>query len=133
MATRKISKKIVENKNVVRLSDAVDKHVYETWISMLKALVPGGRTHRLSVLVASMLQYVSCQSGKKAAAVNDLMQEAFDDGEAGPNSPLTKLVQDLFKDAKVKSKRISSRGSGYSIAEEAIDVFMHWDNMPWER
>ena len=37
----------------------VGNEVYSTWIKMLKSLVPSGRTERLSVLVAGMLQYAA--------------------------------------------------------------------------
>ena len=31
--------------------------VYDVWVDMIRRLVPGGRTHRISVVVAGMLQY----------------------------------------------------------------------------
>ena len=42
------------------------------------------------------------------------------------------MVEQLFKDAKVKHKRDSSRGKSYSIIEDATEEFIRWDNMPWE-
>ena len=39
------------------LEDAVGKETYALWVDMLHRLVPEGRTHRLSVVVAAMLQY----------------------------------------------------------------------------
>ena len=41
------------------LREIVGEDVYDVWVAMLKKLVPDGRTHRLSVLVASMLAYAS--------------------------------------------------------------------------
>jgi|GEM_PF-7033049 len=41
------------------LREIVGQDVYDVWVTMLKELVPGGRTHRLSVLVASMLAYAA--------------------------------------------------------------------------
>jgi len=38
------------------IKDVVGSKIYNVWIEMLKRLVPHGRTHRLSVVVASMLQ-----------------------------------------------------------------------------
>ncbi len=45
---------------------------------------------------------------------------------------LTGLVEQLFRDAKVGSKRTNRRGQGYSIAEDAAQQFLHWEDMPWE-
>ncbi len=101
---------------------------------MLKELVPHGRTHRLAVVVASMLQYASVQDTKKGRAVAELLQGANEDGEYGDTSgKVEKLVERLFKDAKVKYKRTSSRGQSYSIIDGAIEEFVAWDSMPWER
>jgi hypothetical protein len=38
------------------INDVVGSKNYSVWLGMLKLLVPSGRTHRLSVVVASMLQ-----------------------------------------------------------------------------
>ena len=39
------------------LEEVVGKETYALWVDMLRRLVPDGRTHRLSVVVAGMLQY----------------------------------------------------------------------------
>jgi hypothetical protein len=39
------------------LEDVVGEKVYNVWVDMLHELVPEGRTHRLSVVVAGMLEY----------------------------------------------------------------------------
>jgi hypothetical protein len=39
------------------LQDVVGENSYSVWVDMLRRLVPDGRTHRLSVLLAGMLQY----------------------------------------------------------------------------
>lgn len=41
-------------------------------------------------------------------------------------------VAQLFKDAGVSFERVSARGSRYSLAEEAYEEFLHWEDMPWE-
>lgn len=51
-----------KKKNAARVSplrEIVGDDVYGVWVKMLKELVPDGRTHRLSVVVASMLAYAS--------------------------------------------------------------------------
>ena len=42
------------------------------------------------------------------------------------------IVENLFKDACVEHNRHNSRGEAYSIAEEAVNEFLSWENMPWE-
>ena len=39
------------------LQDVVGKGTYAVWVDMLRELVPEGWTHRLSVIVAWMLEY----------------------------------------------------------------------------
>ncbi|MCI0608598.1 MAG: hypothetical protein L0Z71_06005 [Anaerolineae bacterium] len=39
------------------LQAVVGEATYAVWVDMLRELVPDGRTHRLSVVVAGMLQY----------------------------------------------------------------------------
>ena len=41
------------------LKNVVGNETYTVWVDMLKTLVPHGRTHRLSVVVASMLAYAN--------------------------------------------------------------------------
>jgi len=47
----------IKTKSKRSLQDVVGKEIYSVWVEMLRALVPGGRTHRLSVVVAGMLHY----------------------------------------------------------------------------
>ena len=60
------------------LREIVGDSVYDVWVAMLKKLVPDGRTHRLSVLVASMLAYAS----------NDAWSSRDPDDENDPAYPL---------------------------------------------
>jgi len=48
------------------------------------------------------------------------------------NEGLLALIESLLTDAGVKYKRMSSRGQSYSIAEEAVQEFLRWEDMPWE-
>ncbi len=47
-------------KAISPLREVVGDEVYGVWVEMLRKLVPHGRTHRLSVVVAGMLAYASC-------------------------------------------------------------------------
>ena len=120
------------------LREIVGDSVYDVWVAMLKGLVPDGRTHRLSVLVASMLAYASnvAWSSRDADDEDDpsypllAASEGMEDEEA--LRLLKPMLTRLFKDAKVKYERVSSRGERYSILWEATIEFCRWHNYPWE-
>ena len=120
------------------IKDLVGTKKYSVWMEMLKRLVPNGRTHRLSVVVASMLQvaYEIAQereeSNAKARQLSSIFESAFEHGEENAIEPLLKITEQVFKDAGVGFKRVNRKGQGYSIAEEAIHQFLNWDAMPWE-
>ena len=110
------------------------KEIYEHWLSMLKTLVPFGRTHRLSVMVAGMLQFAwdKVDHNDEEIETNKLyaaMEEASQDSES---DQLAKIIASMFAEAGVKASRTNSRGGGYSIAEDAVREFYCWDMMPWE-
>jgi hypothetical protein len=99
---------------------------------MLKKLVPGGRTHRLSVIVAGMLYYAWGQEADSDNSVRATIDEAEGADYEEMEALLLPLVEQLFKDAGVKWKRQNSKGHGYSIAEDSIQEFFNWDLMPWQ-
>lgn len=111
----------------------VGEETYEVWMKMLKVLVPHGRTHRLAVVVAGMIQYASKSVYKKDPDLYDQIfnESDFDDYEMS-NEQLAPFVETLFKDAKAKSKRVNSRGAAYSIVATALEEYARWDFMPWE-
>jgi len=113
--------------------------VYSVWIDMLKRLVPYGRTHRLSVLVAGMLQYAyelahaKASSNSKARKLMEIFEHTFESPDGEDIKKVVEIAESLFNDAEVKYKRRNRRGEIYSIAEEAAHEFLSWDSMPWER
>jgi len=115
------------------LETLVGKEVYTTWVAMLKKLVPYGRTHRLSVIVAGMLQYAWGQPRIEKNSVCTIFEEAGDDMDfEETGQALLPVIEQLFKDAGVKWRRTNYKGHGYSIAEESLQEFFNWDLMPWE-
>ncbi|MHC4444662.1 MAG: hypothetical protein ACYTA5_18860 [Planctomycetota bacterium] len=125
--------------SVSPLREIVGNDVYDVWVKMLKELVPQGRTHRLSVLVASMLAYASDIAASKQTDIDEdspaypiltASEEGLEDEET--LELLQPILIRLFKDAKVKHERVSSRGESYSIIWEAIIEFCRWYNYPWE-
>lgn len=120
------------------IETVVGKKVYGVWLDMLVRMVPHGRTHRLSVLIASMLQYAQeiayekSESNSNAIKLTEIFESAYENYLEGDTKNILQLTEHILKDAKVKYKRVNSRGSGYNIAEEAVHHFLHWEDMPWE-
>lgn len=127
----KIKKSSAKKKTTRDFEDLVGKEMYSAWILMLQSLVPGGRTHRLSTLVAGMLSYASKQSYYEGNRIGDIFELDGEDYEEFEKQ-MKPVVEQLFKDAKVPFKRKSSRGEAYSIAEQSIHEYLNWENMPWE-
>jgi len=120
------------------IKDVVGSKNYNVWMEMLRRLVPYGRTHRLSVVVASMLQvaYEIAQekeeSNAKARKLFSIFESANEHDDENGIKPLLKITEQVFKDAKVGFKRVNRKGSGYSMAEEAVYECLNWDAMTWE-
>jgi len=130
---------VIPRKAKRSLSAVVGKETCKVWVNILRELVPDGRTHRLSVVVASMLQYALTvgQSKRDEELADDSVERSLlDAAEVGDPSEVADLLHDvttqLFKDAGVEYQRTNSRGSHYSIVEDAYDEFMRWYDMPWE-
>lgn len=122
------------------LQKIVGDQVYKVWLDMLHHLVPNGRTHRMSVLVASFLQYAAHIADKKwgnkeppSGSADAILLEAWQGGDPDEaEEGLSKLAGQIFRDAKVGYQRVNSRKQKYSIAEEAAIEFLKWEDMPWE-
>jgi len=120
-------------------SAVVGADTYGVWVRMLRKLVPDGRTHRLSVMLAGLLQYAAVMADASRDEEEDedsLAASLLEATETSNPSEVNDLIHDavvrLFKDAKVRFERTSARGTKYSLAEEAYEEFIHWFDMPWE-
>ena len=120
------------------LQDVVGEQTYNVWVDMLCELVPDGRTHRLSVVIAGMLHYAT------------VIAERFDDDELDEDSvalslvnanegdpdqvkdELHDVVKCLFADAGVTFERVSRRGDSYSVADEAYNEYVSWYDYLWD-
>lgn len=138
MKTKKPAKAVAKEASR-SFSTVVGADTYEVWVRMLRKLVPDGRTHRLSVMLAGMLQYAAAMAdanGDKEEDENSLAASLLEATEASDPSEVNDLIHDavvqLFKDAKVRFERTSARGAKYSLAEDAYAEFIHWFDMPWE-
>jgi len=117
------------------LQDVVGKETYSVWVEMLHILVPGGRTHRLSVVVAGMLQYaleVADSDAEEPSVAKSLIDSAETSDPDEIKSRLHDVVSRLFKDAGVTYERTAKSGEHYSIADEVYDEFSRWFDYPWD-
>lgn len=100
---------------------------------MLKTLVPNGRTHHISVVVAGMLRYALDRSYLKKQEDNPLtpiLQKCYENNEI--QEELFHAIKTIFNKAKVKYTRSNSKGEKYCIIENIFDQFFYWEAMPWE-
>lgn len=121
------------------LQDVVGEHVYNVWVDMLHELVPDGRTHRLSVVVAGMLEYAvgkAMQIKHRNEEEHSVAMALIDATDTSDPDSIKELIHDivdkLFKDAGVKYERVSKRGERYSIANEIYNEFSSWYDYPWD-
>ena len=136
MKTKKQTKTVAKE-TTRSLSGVVGADTYEVWMRMLRKLVPDGRTHRLAVMVAGMLQYaVAIAAAKRKEDQESLTASLLEASETNDPSEVEDLIHDavvqLFKDAKVRFERTNARGDKYSLAEDSYEEFIHWFDMPWE-
>jgi hypothetical protein len=138
MTTNKQAKAVAKERSR-SFSGIVGADTYKVWVRMLSELVPNGRTHRLSVMLAGMLHYASAIAAADQDEEEDersLALSLIEATEVSDPSEVEVLIHDavvqLFKDAKVRFERTSARGDRYSIAEDAYTEFIHWYDMPWE-
>jgi hypothetical protein len=121
------------------LQDVVGDKTYAVWVEMLRTLVPEGRTHRLSVVIACMLQY-TLEIANEIENINEDEHSAamsiIDATETADLDDIKGLIHDLvdrlFMDAGVEYERVSKRGERYSIAYEAYNEFARWFDYPWD-
>ena len=120
------------------LQDVVGKETYAVWVDMLRELVPDGRTHRLSVIFAGMLQYATAiaeRIDEDELEDNSVALSLITANEMDPDQlkvGLHDVVKRLFMDAGVSFDRVSKRGEPYSVADEAYNEYFSWYDYPWD-
>jgi len=129
----------VQKKTGRRFGVVVGADTYDVWLRLLRQLVPDGRTHRLAVVVAGMLQYAAAMAaanGEGEEEEHSLAASLLEAAEVSDPSEVKDLIHDavvqLFNDAKVRFERTNARGDKYSLAEDSYEEFIHWFDMPWE-
>ena len=120
------------------LQDVVGKETYTVWVDMLRELVPDGRTHRLSVVIAGMLQYATAIAEKldeDELEEDSVASSLINANEMDPDQlkrELHDVVTKVFRDADVAFDRVITRGDQYSLADEAYNEYFSWYDYPWD-
>ena len=121
------------------LKDVVGKETYSIWVDMLRILVPDGRTHHLSVVIAGMLQYaleiaegIKNRNEDEHSVAMSLIEATESSNPEDAKGLLHDVVSRLFEDAGVTFERTSKRGEQYSIADQAYNEFVSWFDYPWD-
>ena len=124
---------------IEEFKEIVGAQSYATFLSMLTEIGPDSRTHRISVVIAAMLQFArsllpaDCEDGTLAQAIVTLEEEPYMvDEESEAYEMVIDLIDELCDEAGMRNLRESSRGEPYSIADNAIAEYIGWYNMPWE-
>jgi len=124
---------------IEEFKEVVGAQSYQTFLSMLTEIGPDARTHRISVVIAAMLQFArsllpaDCEDGALAQALVTLEEDPYMvDEESEAYEIVIDLIDELCDEAGMRNLRESSRGESYSIADNAIAEYTGWYNMPWE-
>lgn len=130
---------IAINKMIEEFKKIIGAQSYSTFSRMLKEIGPDARTHRISVVIAAMLQFAcsklppDCEDGTLAQALVTLYEEPYLADEQSDEYELVfDLIDELCRETGLRNLRESARGISYSIAENAIAEYAAWYNMPWE-
>ena len=119
--------------------EIVGEQHFTSFLALLKEIGPDARTHRISVVIASILRYAVNKSpaeyedGSIAQALLKLDEEPYLAHEPSDEHEMVfDLVDGLCSEANLMNERESARGEGYSIAETVILEYAAWYNRPWE-
>ncbi len=127
------------NKLIDELKDIIGEQQFKSFLEILKDIGPNARTHRITVVIASILRFAvnqlppDCNDGTLSQALITLDEEPYLVHEQSDEYELLyDLIDSLCTEAGIQNERESSRGVSYSIAENAILEYAAWYNMPWE-
>jgi hypothetical protein len=127
------------NELIDEFKEIIGDQQYLSFIALLKNIGPEARTHRISVVVASLLRFAvnllppDCEDGSLAQALLTLDEEPYLVHEQSDEyETIFALIDGLCNEAGMVNERESARGEVYSIAENTIQEYAAWYNMPWE-
>jgi hypothetical protein len=124
---------------IEEFKEIVGEQSFAEFLRLLTTIGPDARTHRISVVIAAMLQYArsvlsdDVEEGTLAHALVVLEEEPYGVAEESEEYlRVFDLIDALCTEAGMRNLRQSYQGEGYSIADGAIAEYTRWYNMPWE-
>ena len=114
----------------------IGEELFGSFLKLLTEIGPDSRTHRISVVIAGILRFAlgkttdDYEKGSLAEALVVLDEEPYSDGEEYRR--VVELIDHMCQESGMTNYRATTRGSEYSIAENAIAEYCRWYNMPWE-
>ncbi len=127
------------NKLIDEFKEIIGDQQFLSFLALLRNIGPEARTHRISVVIASILRFAvnqlpsDCEDGSIAQALLTLDEEPYLAHEQSDEYEMVfDLIDGLCNEAGMMNERESARGEDYSIAENAILEYAAWYNMPWE-
>jgi hypothetical protein len=124
---------------IEEFKEIVGAQSYAAFLRLLTTIGPDARTHRISMVIAAMLQFArsllpaDCEDGTLAHALMVLEEEPYlATGESEEYMKVFDLIDALCTEAGMRNLRQSYKGEAYSIAESAVAEYTQWHNMPWE-
>ena len=126
-------------KLVDEFKEIVGEQHFLSFLALLKEIGPDARTHRISVVIASILRFAvnqlpaECEDGSIAQALLKLDEEPnLAHEQSDEHEMVFDLVDGLCSEANMINERESERGEDYSIAEKVMVEYAAWYNMPGE-
>jgi hypothetical protein len=127
------------NKLIDELKEIIGDQQFLSFFALLENIGPEARTHRISVVIASILRFAvnqlppDCEDGSLAQALLMLDEEPYLAHEQSDECEMVlDLIDCICTEAGMMNERESARGVAYSIAENTILEYAAWYNMPWE-
>ncbi len=126
-------------KLIDEFEEIVGEQHFSTFLTLLREIGPDARSHRISVVIASILRFAvnrlpaECEDGSIAQALLSLDEEPhLAHEQSDEHEMIFDLVDGLCSEANLMNQRESVRGEDYSIAENVIIEYAAWYDMPWE-
>ena len=126
-------------KLIDEFEEIVGEQHFSSFLTLLREIGPDARSHRISVVIASILRFAvnqlpaECEDGSIAQALLVLDEEPhLAHEQCDEHEMVFDLVDGLCSEANLINQRESVRGEDYSIAENVISEYAAWYEMPWE-
>ena len=126
-------------KLIDEFKEIIGEQQFSSFLALLKEIGLDACTHRISIVIASILRYAvnqlpaECEDGSIAQALLILDEEpCLAHEQSDEHEIVFDRVDGLCGEANMMNQRESTRGEDYSIAENVILEYAAWYNMPWE-